>query len=128
MSVLATHLLPEHGFSKLSKEFIITLKGLGVKGDRHVGKTAQQIYNMKVDKMKGISPNPNLHQVYLFQSELFNEEQYCGSDGERLRPGQMAENITTAGIDLLMLSKGTRLLFRNVEEDRIRKPRLIFYD
>jgi len=49
---------------------------------------------------------PNLRQVHLMHSELFDEVRTKGFD---VKPGDLGENITTAGIDLLGLSTGTRL-------------------
>jgi MOSC domain-containing protein YiiM len=50
---------------------------------------------------------PNLRQVHLMHAELFDELREGGFD---VQPGQLGENITTAGIDLLGLPRGTRLL------------------
>ena len=46
-------------------------------------------------------PPPNLRQVHLIPKEILDE---CG-----VEPGQIGENVTTAGIDLLALGRGTRL-------------------
>lgn len=80
----------------------------------HAGITVQHSYNIKEDKRKGIAPSPNLRQVHLIHSELFDEEGYHGKrwwGAQRVRPGQMGENITTAGVDLLKLSRGAKLHF-----------------
>ena len=46
-------------------------------------------------------PNqPNLRQVHLLQAELFDELRQCGFI---VQPGDIGENITTRGIDLLTL-------------------------
>jgi MOSC domain-containing protein YiiM len=45
--------------------------------------------------------SPNLRQVHLLHSELLSALE--------VPPGDLGENVTTAGIDLLSLSTGTRL-------------------
>jgi len=92
----------------------------------HAGKSVQHIYNIGEDKRKGIAPSPNLRQVHLIPSELFDEGKYHGKrwwGAQRVRPGQTGENISTAGIDFLALSKGTQLQFisNKAEEDRMRR-------
>lgn len=106
MSVLAVHLSPEHGFSKTSQPFINLLKGLGVEGDCHLGKTTQHLW-----RLKSYASEPNLRQVHLIASELLQEAGFHGADGVRIEPGQMGENVTTTGIELLKLSEGTKLHF-----------------
>ena len=106
MSVLSVHLSPEHGFSKTSQPSINLLKGLGVEGDCHLGKTTQHLW-----RLKSHASEPNLRQVHLIQSELLDEPDFHGDDGVRIQPGQMGENISTIGIDLLSLSNGTKLHF-----------------
>ena len=70
-------------------------------GDAHCGETVQHLY------LKRKNPGaPNRMQVHLLQSELFNELALAGFD---LQPGQLGENITTRGIDLVSLPLGTRL-------------------
>ncbi len=106
MSVLGVHLNPQHGFSKVPQRSITLLKGLGVEGDCHLGKTTQHLW-----RLKDHASEPNLRQVHLIQSELFDEPDFVGDDGVRIQPGQMGENVTTTGIDLLALSNGTKLRF-----------------
>jgi MOSC domain-containing protein YiiM len=50
---------------------------------------------------------PNLRQVHLLQAELLQE---LAGRGLAVAPGQMGENISTLGLDLLSLPVGTRLL------------------
>lgn len=45
------------------------------------------------------------------QSELFGE---ISSECDRIQPGQLGESITTAGIELLKLGRGTKLRFVEV--------------
>lgn len=106
MSVLSVHLSPEHGFSKTSQPSIKLLKGLGVEGDCHLGTTTQHLW-----RLKSHASEPNLRQVHLIQSELLEEPDFHGDDGVRIQPGQMGENISTVGVDLLSLGNGTRLHF-----------------
>ena len=53
-----------------------------------------------------IRQRPNLRQVHLIQSELFEE---LAARGFAIEPGGMGENITTRGVDLLSLPRGTEL-------------------
>ncbi|MGW5385106.1 MOSC domain-containing protein [Nocardia sp. NPDC003963] len=49
---------------------------------------------------------PNLRQVHLIHSELLDD---LGAAGFDVQPGQLGENITTYGVDLLGLPTGTLL-------------------
>jgi MOSC domain-containing protein YiiM len=49
---------------------------------------------------------PNLRQVHLIHEELLAE---IGRDGFAVAPGELGENITTSGVDLLGLPVGTLL-------------------
>ena len=90
-----------HTFSKFNCDKITLLKGLGVEGDAHMGK------NVKHRSRLAKNPNqPNLRQVHLIHSELFDE---LKSKGFNIRDGEIGENITTQGIALLNLPKGTLL-------------------
>ena len=80
MSVLGVHLNPEHGFSKIPQRSITLLKGLGVEGDCHLGKTTQHLW-----RLKDHASEPNLRQVHLIQSELFDEPNFVGEDGVRIQ-------------------------------------------
>jgi MOSC domain-containing protein YiiM len=90
-----------HRFSKPAVEEIMLLKGLGVEGDAHLGVTVQHRSRVARDPSQ-----PNLRQVHLMHSELFDE---VAADGFILTPGRLGENVTTAGIDLLDLPRGTVL-------------------
>ena len=90
-----------HGFSKAVQSGIRLLAGLGVEGDAHLGATVQHRSRVKKDPSA-----PNLRQVHLIHSELFDELRAAGFAVE---PGELGENITTRGIDLLGLPAGTRL-------------------
>ena len=92
-----------HGFSKAVQSGIRLLEGLGVEGDAHLGATVRHRSRVKKDPSA-----PNLRQVHLIHSELFDELRAAGFAVE---PGELGENITTRGIDLLGLPAGTRLRF-----------------
>lgn len=91
----------DHSFSKTNSPRITLLKGLGVEGDSHMGE--------KVKHRSRVAKNPdqpNLRQVHLIHSELFEE---LKGKGFELKPGEIGENITTQGIDLLNLPKDSIL-------------------
>jgi MOSC domain-containing protein YiiM len=90
-----------HSFSKPNQGGIHLLPGLGVEGDAHQGETVKHRSRVARD------PNqPNLRQVHLIHAELHDE---LRTGGFAVSAGQMGENITTRGIDLLGLPTGTRL-------------------
>ncbi len=91
----------EHSFSKPSRSSITLLAGLGVQGDAHAGVTVQHRSRVAQDPVQ-----PNLRQVHLMPQELFREVSQAGFT---VAPGDLGENITTAGIDLLGLPVGTLL-------------------
>ncbi len=91
----------EHRFSKTVSDEIILLPGLGVQGDAHAGSTVQHRSRVAADPTQ-----PNLRQVHLIHSELHVELCEQGFD---VAPGQMGENVLTAGIDLLGLPRDTLL-------------------
>lgn len=90
-----------HGFSKTSVESIRLLKGLGVEGDAHLGETVKHRSRVARDPSQ-----PNLRQVHLIHAELFEE---LAGKGFTVRPGEIGENVTTSGIDLLGLPTRARL-------------------
>jgi len=100
-SVVSVSLSPTHSFSKAVAAEITLLAGLGVAGDAHAGAAVRHRYRVRQDPTA-----PNLCQVHLLHSELFRELALQGID---ISAGQMGENITTAGIDLLCLPRHTRL-------------------
>jgi MOSC domain-containing protein YiiM len=90
-----------HRFSKPITEQIELLTGLGVAGDAHAGVTVQHLFRMRTD------PNqPNLRQVHLIAAELFDE---LAGRGFTVGPGDLGENLTTQGVDLLALPRGAVL-------------------
>lgn len=90
-----------HHFSKTPTLSIRLLAGLGVEGDGHMGATVQHRYDRRRDPTR-----PNLRQVHLIPSELFGE---LRGKGFSIAPGDLGENITTSGIDLIALPTGTRI-------------------
>ena len=100
-TVLAVARSPRHRFSKQAEPAITLVEGLGVEGDAHAGVTVR--HRSRVARNPA---QPNLRQVHLMHSELFAE---LAAKGFTLAPGDMGENITTQGIDLLALPVGTIL-------------------
>lgn len=90
-----------HTFSKRTCDSIRLLAGIGVEGDAHAGVTVKHRSRVKQDPSQ-----PNLRQVHLIQSELHTELRAAGF---QVAAGQMGENVTTEGIDLLGLPTGARL-------------------
>lgn len=99
--VLAVSRSAAHTFTKLNQASIRLIAGLGVEGDAHMGKTVKHRSRVAVDPTQ-----PNLRQVHLIHAELHDELQ---ASGFVVSAGQMGENITTRGIDLLSLPTSTRL-------------------
>lgn len=90
-----------HTLSKDAQETIELVVGLGVVGDAHAGRTVQHRSRVARDPSQ-----LNLRQVHLIHAELHGE---LRQRGFAVVAGQMGENITTRGVDLLGLSAGTRL-------------------
>jgi len=91
----------EYSFTKPNRASITLLAGLGVEGDVHAGVTVKHRSRVAQDPTQ-----PNLRQVHLIHEELFTE---VGEEGFTVAPGELGENITTSGIDLLGLPVGTLL-------------------
>ena len=90
-----------HRFSKTPADSITLVPGLGVVGDAHAGTLVQHRSRVRRD------PNqPNLRQVHLIHSELFDEARAVGYE---LGPGDLGENVLTGGIDLHALPTGALL-------------------
>jgi MOSC domain-containing protein YiiM len=90
-----------HSLVKPNTDGIRLLAGLGVEGDAHLGETVKHRSRVARDPTR-----PNLRQVHLIHGELHDELRTSGLD---VAPGQMGENVTTRGVDLLGLPTGTRL-------------------
>jgi MOSC domain-containing protein YiiM len=100
-AVVAVSRNKSHSFSKPTEMSIRLLKGLGVEGDAHMGETVKHRSRVRVDPTR-----PNLRQVHLVHAELHDE---LNAAGFKVHPGDIGENITTRGIDLLSLPTGTLL-------------------
>ena len=90
-----------HSFSKCPQPELRLVEGEGVEGDAHRGVTVKHRSRVAQDPTQ-----PNLRQVHLIQGELFDE---LGAQGFQVQPGQLGENLTTRGIDLLALPRDTEL-------------------
>jgi MOSC domain-containing protein YiiM len=99
--VTAVSVSSTHTLSKPNRNSIRLLTGLGVEGDAHLGETVKHRSRVARDPRQ-----PNLRQVHLIHAELHDE---LLARGFAVSAGQMGENVTTRGIDLLQLPTGTRL-------------------
>ena len=90
-----------HSFSKPNRHVIRLLAGLGVEGDAHLGTTVKHRSRVAKDPSQ-----PNLRQVHVIHAELHDELREAGFD---VSAGDLGENVTTRGIDLLGLPVGARL-------------------
>ena len=100
-SVIGVAASPTHSFSKSPQSSIRLLEGLGVEGDAHQGVTVRHRSRVSRDPSQ-----PNLRQVHLIHDELLDELRAAGFD---VMPGDLGENVTTSGIDLLALPRRSRL-------------------
>ena len=108
---------PKHSMAKPNRRRIRLLAGLGVEGDAHQGTTVRgprprtavnlrQVHLQHRSRVARDPEQPNLRQVHLIHAELYAELRAAGFS---ITAGQMGENITTRGIDLLGLPRGARL-------------------
>ena len=109
--VVAVAASSKHGFSKQTRPLVHLVEGLGVEGDAHLGRTVQHL-----SRVRRAPHEPNLRQVHLIQAELFEEVHPVG---HRVLPGQLGENVTTTGLDLLALPVGTVLLLGDTAEVQV---------
>ena len=115
--VVAVSRSASHTMSKGNLETIQLVVGWGVEGDTHGGVTVQHRSRVARDPSQ-----PNLRQVHLIHTELHQQLQESGFN---IVAGQMGENITTEGVELLALPTGTRLRFGEqavVEITGLRNP------
>ncbi|MDT4997638.1 MAG: hypothetical protein QOD45_1706 [Pseudonocardiales bacterium] len=91
----------EHRFSKPGVAEIRLVAGIGVDGDAHAGPTVQHLSRVRRDPLQ-----PNVRQVHLIHGELHDE---LAARGFTVVAGNMGENVTTRGVDLLALPTGTVL-------------------
>jgi MOSC domain-containing protein YiiM len=99
--VVAVSRSAKHTMSKPNEESIRLLEGLGVEGDAHSGATVKHRSRIRLNAHR-----PNLRQVHLIHAELHDELREAGF---RISAGEMGENVTTRGVDLLGLPSGARL-------------------
>ncbi|HEM46754.1 MAG TPA: MOSC domain-containing protein [Alphaproteobacteria bacterium] len=90
-----------HGPRKPLVDAVRLLEGLGVEGDAHLGEKVQHRSRVARDPSQ-----PNLRQLHLVHAELHDA---LAAQGFTVAAGEMGENVTTRGIDLLALPAGTRL-------------------
>ncbi len=100
--VISVSLSRDHSFGKRPTDSIDLIEGIGVAGDAHSGVTVQHL-----SRIRRNPSTPNLRQVHLLHAELFDD---LRAHGHVVRPGELGENITTRGIDLLGLPVGARLV------------------
>src|SRR5213083_2218495 len=116
--VIAVSSTETHTMSKPTRGSIRLIQGQGVEGDVHAGATVKHRSRVRRD-----ATQPNLRQVHLIHAELHDELEASGF--APLQPGQMGENVTTRGVDLLALPTGTRLRLGDaavVEVTGLRNP------
>ena len=99
--VVAVCMSPRHAFSKPPALMVRLVAGLGVEGDAHAGATVKHRSRVARD-----ATQPNLRQAHVIHAELFDE---LMAQGFKLGPGDVGENITTRGLDVLALPAGARL-------------------
>jgi MOSC domain-containing protein YiiM len=99
--VVAVSRSAAHGVGKQNQERVQLIVGAGVEGDVHSGTKVKHRSRVARD-----AEQPNLRQVHLIHAELHDELRSAGFD---LAPGQMGENLTTRGLELLALPAGARL-------------------
>lgn len=98
-TVQAVHRSAAHRFSKEPADSIELVAGLGVEGDAHQGATVQHRSRVAIDPSQ-----PNLRQVHLIALEVLDDLE---AKGFTVQPGDLGENVTTEGLDLLALPTGT---------------------
>ncbi len=92
---------PAHTLVKPTQESITLVAGLGVEGDAHLGAKVRHRSRARRDPAE-----PNRRQVHIIHGELHDELRAAGF---AVQPGEMGENVTTRGVDLLALPAGARL-------------------
>lgn len=101
MRIDSVHRDGDHRFSKPPVNEIRLLEGVGVEGDAHAGETVQHLHLVRKDPTA-----PNLRQVHLIPCEVLVE---LAAKGYEVAPGELGENVTTAGLDLFALPTGAEL-------------------
>ncbi|QLC21248.1 MOSC domain-containing protein [Parasphingopyxis sp. CP4] len=111
VEVMAVSRKGSHGIAKPNVDMIRLIDGHGVDGDAHFGKTVQHLSRIAKNP-----DQPNLRQVHLIHAELFEE---VAAKGFAVAPGDMGENITTKGVNLLALPEGTELVLGDTARIRV---------
>jgi MOSC domain-containing protein YiiM len=99
--VVAVHRSERHDFSKTAVDRVDLVAGIGVEGDAHAGARVKHRSRVRADPSQ-----PNLRQVHLIHGELLADLE---TRGFTVEPGQLGENITTTGLDLLSFPVGASL-------------------
>jgi MOSC domain-containing protein YiiM len=106
-----------HTLVKANEASVRLMAALGIEGDAHQGTTVK--HRSRVARNPA---TPNFRQVHLIHAELHDELRRRGFE---VKAGQMGENITKSGVDLLGLATGTRLYIGDtaiVEVTGLRNP------
>ncbi|RAL03876.1 MOSC domain-containing protein [Aspergillus ibericus CBS 121593] len=118
--VLSVSKSTTHSPSKTPVPSITLLANLGVSGDCHAGPTVQHSVQQQNNPT-----STNLRQVHLVPVETLREVSRKIGPGATLAAGQIGENVTTEGIELAGLSRGTELHFEDgavIELTGVREP------
>jgi MOSC domain-containing protein YiiM len=118
VKVVAVSAGTKHGIGKEAHEAVRLIAGHGVEGDVHAGEKIKHRSRVRKDPTQ-----PNLRQVHLIHREL--HEELAGQGFPEIAPGQMGENVTTSGVELLALPRGARLRLGSdavVEVTGLRNP------
>lgn len=99
--VAGTFASDTHSFSKVAQPSLTLVAGLGIVGDAHYGEAVQHVWDAQRDPTQ-----PNRRQVHLIHAELLDEVR---AKGFPVAPGELGENLSTRGVDLLGLPEGTHL-------------------
>jgi hypothetical protein len=100
-TVVAVASNAKHEFSKPIRDEITLVMDHGVEGDAHAGHFIRHRYLARTTPSR-----LNDRQIHLMASELFAE---LAANGFSIAPGQLGENVITAGLDLTRFPLGTRL-------------------
>jgi len=100
-SIGSVNINSSHSFSKQSVAQITLVGGRGVQGDAHYGETVKHRSRVAQDPTQA-----NLRQVHLIHQELLTDLVQRGFD---VSAGDLGENITTLGVELLTLPLDTVL-------------------
>lgn len=103
--VRALHIDDQHRFSKRAVGEVYMIAGVGIDGDAHAGPTVRHRSRVAMDPSQ-----PNLRQVHLLHEELFAEVTAAGFS---VAPGELGENVTTSGVELLTLPVGATIRLGN---------------